>query len=259
LTRVRAAACTFALFVASCGGNEPRGVFPPGLPPEVRVGIGEDLVPAESLTDWVSYSVQVSQVFVTSEQEIPPPRAVLDRGEGYIGRKVRLRVDRTFWTSTGAISPGATPSPKELDVVVAGWLLQQGGKRILFALVDSPRIEVGGAYVIALITLLRPPIDNSGDPPTTRNPGNSGSGPLEAIWSPLSTRAVFEVAGNRIATEDVHIFGNSRVAADLAKLSGADLEQVLSSTSPDPVAAKYWHLPPHERFLAVSAEKAGGP
>jgi hypothetical protein len=213
---------------------------------DVVVGIGEPILPAETLTDWVSYAARVVQLTVVAEREIPPPQSVLENREGYIGRTVSVPVERTFWTSPGAVTPGADPNAGEFDIVVSGWVLR-GDRRVTFVLLNSPRIEVGGKYVMPLITLLRPALNPQ--------PSNAGQEQQEVQWGPLSGESVFEVQGNQVAQDDVHRYGNSEIARSLSLLPPADLERTLAEAPPDPIAAKYWHLPPYERWLAVSAEK----
>jgi hypothetical protein len=192
-------------------------------------GTADGLFPAATLTDWVSYVARLSQVSVVSEEEIPPPRDVLERREGYIGRKVLVRIENDIWLSSGH----STAPPMETKITVAGWVLQ-GDRRHRFILRDSPRIETGGRYVLPLVSA----------------PRNG-----EDQWGPLSTGSVFEVPGDHVATADVHATGNSPVARSLSVMSRAEIQRTLDGTPPDPLAQKYWHLPPFERLKAVQAEK----
>ena len=200
---------------------------------EVVVGTGDGLFPAALLTDWVSYAVQVSRVRVLRERELPSPET-LKRGEGYIAREVTLSVMDTFWTSPGASSPGATNMPTELAVLVQGWILRQGNERHLFAIPESPRIEVDGVYVMPLVNLV---ID------------------ARLAWGPLSTDAVFASAGDAVAMEDVRARGTGRVAKGLSGMSDAELTRTFAETPPDPLAQKYFNLPPLERLAAVQMER----
>jgi hypothetical protein len=196
-------------------------------PDEIVIGRGDGPFPDATLTDWVSYAVQVGEVEVLAEREIPPPKTVFERGEGYIGRSVTIRTGTTYW-----VSPGAVAAPSEIEIVVSGWVLRSG-KRLRFALLRSPRIEVGGKYNMPLVTILR-------------------NGQVE--WSPLSPPSVFEVRNDATATNDVHTLGNSPLANSLSKMSDSELRRALAEAPIDPVAMKYWHLPPYERVKAVGAE-----
>ena len=239
-----------ALTGVGCGGRAAnRDAGAPIGSSDIVVGTGEDLMPADTLVDWVSYAEQVSAVTILDEREIPPPASVRDRKEGYIGRWVKVRVDEVFWTSPGATTPGA--SAEVMELVVAGWVLR-GDKKITFALEESPRLEVGGRYVIPLFTYLRPVPAEAEEPVTSRRDASTER--LEPAWSPLSVRTPFAVPGDAIAVADVTARGNSPLAQELSRLSEADLRQRLAQTSPDPRAAKHWDLPPYERWRAVSAE-----
>jgi hypothetical protein len=218
---------------------------------EVVVGIGEELFPSDALTDLVSYAAQVSQVTVLAENEIVPPASVVTNQEGYIGRKVSVHVDKTFWTSQGAIDPGATSDPVDFEIVVSGWVVR-AGKRVLFALKDSPRIEVNGKYVLPLTTYLRPVLANPAPITMSRQSGSTPDA-LEVQWGPLSTRCVFQANGDPIATADVRARGNNEVARSLSQLAEADIAGALAGALPYPIAAENWSLPPYERWLVVSA------
>jgi hypothetical protein len=218
------ATCLAALILTSCsdnGAGSGRGI--------VVVGTADGLFPADSLTDWVSYAVQISSVTVLNEREISPPASVYENGEGYIGRTVTLAVGKTFW-----MSPSGGAAPTEIDITVAGWVLQ-GGRRAFFALERSPRLEVGGQYTIPLVIA----------------PSATG----ESQWAPLSTESLLERPGDLVATQDVHARGHSAVAQSLSGIGDVELQRTFMNTAPDPVAAMHWDLAPYDRWLAVSAAK----
>jgi hypothetical protein len=240
--------CSASLLLSACGegGRLPEvqpGTADAGFPTsgEVVVGIAEEAFPSSSLADWVSYSVKVCSVTVIEEEEIPPPETVYQRREGYIGRRIRVRVDGTLWVSDGAVTPGIDRSADTLAIVVGGWVVRNG-VRYRFALERSPRLEVGGAYILPLTTLLRPVS------PT------SPSGPaLEAQWGPLSVATVIANSSSPIALGDVADRGQSSFAAELSKLPVEALAAELNRTEPHPAAKMFWHLPPSERWRAVTS------
>jgi hypothetical protein len=243
---VRAAGPVALAFALGCGGPaEPAGtpIEPDAgitTSPEIVFGIGEGVFPHETLIDWVSYAVQVSEVTVASESEIPPPPAVLERREGYIGRRARFRVERTFWKSPGAITPGATPDPAEVEIVVVGWVLHDGVRRRM-AFRNSPRMEVGGRYVMPMVTLLRPKL----------GPDGRSTGEQEARWSPLDPESPFAFGGDPVATADAQLVGVSPLSSELSTLSAEALAERLASTPPARFVDQFWHLPPRERLRAV--------
>ena len=172
-------ACTTAFVVAaalglpasSCsapeGGSDARGGPPVGHAPN-----GDYLFPAQTLTDWVSYMDHLSAVTVVADQEIPAPDSVVRNREGYIGRRARIRIDDPIWTNTGV-----TPLEGEFETNVWGWYLK-GDQRTPFSGAYSPRLEVGGRYVMALKR-------------------------FERGLAALTPESVFPVTGDPIATEDV--------------------------------------------------------
>jgi len=85
-----AAATLLAVLGTGCG-NSPNG------PASVAFS-GSAVIPHEGFRDWISYSDQVSVVTVVSEGELPVDSAVLERGEGSIGRRVTIRIDETIWS-----------------------------------------------------------------------------------------------------------------------------------------------------------------
>ena len=238
-----------ALWLACGRSAEPGGPTEPdgGTPtsPEVIFGTADGTFPAETLTDWVSYAVQVSEVTVLHERELRPPPTVWERGEGYIGRQARLRIDRTLWKSPGALTPGAMPDPVEVNVVVVGWVLRAGVRHRL-AYKESPRLEVGGRYVIPLVTLQRPKVEAD---------GSTSPHVLEAQWGPLALDCQLAIAGDPVATADVQLTGIAPLARELSMLSAEALAERLASTPPARFVDKYWHLPPRERLRAFQEEQ----
>lgn len=187
--------------------------------PEIALGFSSDRFPSEDLSHWVTYPTQISVVTVVSEREIPPPARVLERGEGYVGRSVELRIDRTLWSA-----PEVEAQTGNIEFVASGWL-RKGDKQIPFGSADGPRLEVGNRYVIPLV-------------------------PTERGWAFLSNSAVLSVdRTNRIAHDQERIKNPASLAHKGATLDA--LAKTLGSTAPDPAAAPFAHLPPDERVEAV--------
>ena len=221
------------------GGQSDRDASPNSE--NVVVGIGEETFPSDSLADWVSYSVKICRLTVVSEEEIPPPEAVYQRREGYIGRRVNLRVDATAWVSDGAVLAGIDARADTVAIIGSGWVLRNG-VRHRFALERSPRLEVGGSYIMPLTTLLRPAV-----------PATDAGVVFQAQWSPLSTAAVIASSDSAIAMRDVSERGQSVIAAQLSERTFEEIAAELNRTQPHPAAKMFWHLTPLERWRAVSA------
>ena len=102
------------------------------------VGQSESPFPDETLTDVATYATQLSNVLILSERQLPVPDHVVQRGEGYVGRRVRARVVGTPWASPHT----SERAPQEIEITVAGWVYKSGDL-IPFTIASSPRIEVG--------------------------------------------------------------------------------------------------------------------
>ena len=187
--------------------------------PEIALGAGLDRFPSEDLSYWVTYPTQISVVTVVSEAEIPPPARVTERGEGYVGRTVELRIDRTLWAT-----PDVEAQTGNVELVAFGWL-RKGDTQIPFGPMDGHRLEVGGRYIIPFV-------------------------PDEGAWGWLTSSAILEIdSGDRIALDQ----GRIKNPASLAQ-KGATLDEftmTLMNTAPDPAAAPFAHLPPDKRIEAV--------
>ena len=211
--------------VVSAGCREGSGDF--------VVGDGDGLYPAETLTDWVSWAVQVSRVEILREEEVPPPQAVLDRGEGYIARKVFVRVLETVWSSRHA----KELAPTEFAFLGSGWVLRNDGRKVRFALRNSARIEVGGRYVMPITTA---PIFSQ---PQTNDSGRRAERSTETYtigWSPLSTSAVFNVKGDAVASADVEVRGSNTLARKLLQKQGSEIAATLDAAPVDPTYRLFW-------------------
>lgn len=182
--------------------------------------------PSDDLSQWVSYPAQVSVVNIMEERELPPEAELADTGAGYLGRVVRVNVERTLWTN-----PDEAPLPAAFDMRVYGWIVAQDGSRREARATESPRISPGERYVI----------------PLTRFFGDIG---------PLSSHSIALLdATNRI------VVAPGQRDPVIEQYVGRTVEEVASDVSrarPDPVAKRYKSLPPYERVQAVLKERAAG-
>ncbi|MHC5260811.1 hypothetical protein ACYSUO_23255 [Streptomyces sp. UC4497] len=104
--------------------------------------------PSQTASDWVTYADHVVAVTATAEQESPPTASEIERGEGLIGRKVTLRTDDVLWSRPGV----SKAPPNSWQRPSVGWQFHEGDtdNRIKMVKADSPRIEVGHSYLIAI-------------------------------------------------------------------------------------------------------------
>lgn len=184
--------------------------------------------PSERVRDWTGYADQFSLVTVLEEKELPPqPGADPRVDDGYVGRQVTLRVDRTFWRRAQA--PGYAEGGTTVPVKALGWLRQEGGELVPFNVRGGPRIEVGQRYLI----------------PLTRHDGG---------WSPVGHGAILTLQGGTVSSEV-----EGEPSAGARALKGKTIEEagrIVAETPPDPAAAKYAERGPDARYDAASAESS---
>jgi hypothetical protein len=187
----------------------------------VAVDAGSARFPSASLTDWVSYGDQVSIVSVDAEEELR------QGGDGYVGRIVTLRIEKTIWRREGAPSAG-----RAVRVVTWGWAVDEERRPV--AASGGPRLEVGARYVTALVRAPRDGVE----------------------WTPLADDSTLPLDGDVITTAGI-LGVPSLLAKELRGKSVDKLAIMLAHTQPDPIAAKYFDLPPDERVQAVFRETPG--
>ncbi|WP_455360716.1 hypothetical protein [Streptomyces sp. SYSU K21746] len=219
-----AGAAAAALFVLPAGDGDGPGDGGRG---PVAVPEADDVLPSVTGTDWVTYADQVVVVRPVAEKEIPPSADEREAGEGYIGRSATLEVDRVLWSRGGAPT-----APASVTLDVAGWTFQ-GDQRREFAVHDSPRLEKGHTYIVALARL------------------------QDGTWSALGSSAVLPYDNETIGkgesegTNHPTPPGGHEAGSVEERVNGKparSLVDLLKGTAPDPAAAPYASLPPEERY-----------
>lgn len=115
--------------------------------PHIVLGEGKDRLPSSTAVDWVTYADHVVIASPAEEEDVPPSVEEKERGEGTIGRKVTMKVDRVLWSRDQPERPAPTSWERESS----GWLFDGTPEdRTEFALADRPRIELGHHYILAL-------------------------------------------------------------------------------------------------------------
>ena len=188
--------------------GEPAGNFDPAWP-------------QTTLTDWVSYTDQLSVVTVVSEKALSPFEETDENG-GMVGRSVTLAIERTLWRRDEAPSVNGTVS-----VITWGWIVD-GDDRHRLRVGGGAWLEVGDRYVV----------------PLTRSKSDDGfewgSGPDMATF-PLDGATI--VCGTVRETE----FGGE----DISGISVEELAARFAATKPDPLAVRLGRLDPSARWQAV--------
>lgn len=179
---------------------------------------GADIFPSRALTDWVSYAQQMSVVTVVDEARIEPPARVYETNEGYVGRTVTIRIDKTAWR---AEETETFPDGTELTYTGWGWFYKNGEYTS-----SAAQLEVGERYLMPIVK-------------------------GRETYHPLTTDTRLPLHGDRV---DPDIESNNPAVMQVVGKTVAEVGAMLEQTPADPIALKYWHLDPVERVRAVIAE-----
>lgn len=121
---------------------------------------GTDRYPSSSASDWVTYADHVVVAEAVAERESPPSQTGTDHGEGLIGRQVTMQVKQVLWSSKSA----PAPPPEEWERLSMGWVFKgKPSNRHRVGLADSPRIQVGHTYILAIEWSPDPCAERSGN------------------------------------------------------------------------------------------------
>jgi hypothetical protein len=177
-------------------------------------------LPTESLTDWVSYSDQLSVVDVVAEHRLWPvaPEPGVPPSD-YVGRRVDIRVGDTPWRR-----PSAPAAPGRVSMFTDGWSIRAGLEPATIG--EGPRLEVGRRYLMALVRY---------------DEGDWGAFP----------RATLPIGPDGTLTRTC---SNRPTLGALRGLTGTEAGQLLADTPPDPRAVAQAHLPPVQRLWTAQAQ-----
>ncbi|MEW9550358.1 hypothetical protein [Nonomuraea sp. NPDC050783] len=109
---------------------------------------GVDHLPSTTAADWVTYADHVIAVTATAEKIAPPAQSEIERGEGFLGRTVTLRVDSVLWSRGEA----PRPAPQIFDYPAVGAVFTEGAtdSPTPMALRNRPRLQTGHHYILAI-------------------------------------------------------------------------------------------------------------
>ncbi|MFD6177890.1 MULTISPECIES: hypothetical protein [unclassified Isoptericola] len=220
----RRASTAAAVILGALAGCAPPGEV--GASPGVVVAMAEESFPTSAAVDWVTYADHVVVVTVVDEAERARSREDGNpAGERYVEREVALRVDERLWSSA---DPRHRAPPDRFSMEAAG-SLDRDGDRTPWAVEDTPRMERGHTYVVALVW--RPAVPD----PTT---------PTPAHWAWLGTDALLPYDDGTIGVGELEgvVRAAPRVVPEgdpersfedaMAGRSAADLAAVLRATRP---------------------------
>lgn len=224
-----------AVIISTCMLLATTGCAPSAENDGVRVIASEGLrvLPAESLTDWVTYVDAVVVARVTAK-EISPEKPSSDEeesGEGYAVQLVTFDILDTLWAPEGRARPDTT-----FTTGYNGFVWENGDRENATPLVeaDAARFEIGGTYVLPLVDYV----------------GLDGWGVLDPT-SVLPFEDGIVGNGETILGADGRPTPQFSLSQPAQKLWGRDRDgivETLSQTKPDPYASPYADLPAEERY-----------
>ena len=224
----RAAAGALAAGLAACAAPSdaaPTDRSPTAAPSGVVVAMAEEAFPSRTAADWVTWADHVVVATAVDEAESLLPREEGNPpGERSVRRDVTLRVDELAWSSADP----RHAAPGESFVLPVPWTIVRGDVRTRVAIEDTPRVEVGHSYVIAL--LWRPAAEDPARPGHWTWLGQDALLPYDD-----GTIGVGELEGAvrdeplRVPEDDVRFSFEDAMAGRTA----ADLVAVLDRTGPD--------------------------
>ena len=208
--------------LGACGGQ-------PRMSSARAASVNHDAsVPSESLRDWVTYADAVVIGTVEQTSALPISDEEREAGEGYISRRVRVRIDDIVWRRhTRAPTP-----PAAVTFITFGWTFD--GDRRDPSSGGPIWLQPGKRYVIPLARWKR-----------------DG-------WAPFSAIATLQLDDRgRVAPPD----GDEAMPWEtrLSGRSAQEAAQILAAIEPDPSAPTDPGLDPEERMAGVLEAEADGP
>lgn len=214
------AAVTSVAVVATVGGlawtqfEQPdQGSQMTAAPVMIRSAGALEAYASSTARDWVKNADLVAVAKVAAEDRGAAIAAGDGTGDQFVERSVTLEVVRQLWARTD--EPGLADGDT-VEVTAPGLVTHADGSTSRLAFKGQPRMEVGHAYVVALIA----------NDCTTDTVG-------ETSWMTLGTDAVLPADGDKIG------FGESEgrtVAGDVDQTTPNSLERHLLGDEPDAIA-----------------------
>lgn len=195
---------------------------------------GLNLLPSETLRDWVTYGDHVVVAKLTSTRDLDTSDEEKKAGEGYIPRQVSFDVRRVVWSREGA--PDA---PDRVALGLDGSVFDATSTAPL-RMEGQPALDKVGTEYVMVLTKLRASA-------YTSVPG----------WVALSPDSIVPISPSDPTT--VTAGAGQRVSSAVSAVQGRTVDRVaslLAHTEADPFAVPYMAEPPDERAqLAIRARR----
>jgi hypothetical protein len=221
-------ACIASVSLLGCGssGSDHAQHFDPTARSFV-VGDASSRFPAETLQDWKSYADAVAVVRVVDERALPPTAEDADHGEGLIGRKVTVEVEKVLW-----VAPQAPALPERVEMSQPGWVMHDG-TRLPLQIAGAPRVGIGDRLLSPFVW-----VDADSSPE----------------WGPLNLSAELPLVDGKVARPQA--VETTPLRTQFIGASVTELADKLAAAQADPAAEKHRDLRPVDRVQAVMEEEA---
>lgn len=224
LTAFLATGCGQAATPPSYPALTPTASTWPSASP-VQFVDAEDVRPSQTLSDWVTYADYIAVVTVQTDSLREPTKTEVKRGEGSMLRDLVMSVDEVLWTAPNA----AAKLPTAIEWTAIGSAFSNGGKdTVRLAIRDTPRLEQGHSYILALYR--HPEVCSEGD---EQKPYWDGLGAGSVV--PYDSRSIGQ--GESAGSAQTVAKAADQVGSVEAKFAGQDagsLAKALSEATPNP-------------------------
>lgn len=157
---------------------------------DVRIGAleADENFSSSSVEQWVKQTDFVAVVRIESEEEIPPAKVEIERGEGLIGRSVTASVEKLVWSHPQV----KQKLPDTFTFNAFGWAFKNGlDSKFRIGLGDQPYLLPGHNHVMALRYV------EFGCPGRI----DPEDGDPVKVWAPLGSQAIIPFDGTLGAGE----------------------------------------------------------
>lgn len=152
---------------------------------DVRIGSldADENFSSATTEQWLKEADYVAVVRIVSEQDLPPAKSEIERGEGLIMRLVTARVEQVVWSHPQV----SMKLPSSFDFNALGWAFKDGlNSKYRIGFADRPYLLPDHNYLMA-IRYVEFGCPGRLDPQ---------DGPPVKVWSPLGSQAIVPFDGS---------------------------------------------------------------